>query len=214
LGDIEEAAMTETIMPSFDRYAKEGNTIERLLAGYGELELEMCACVAATTNDLDAAIKKLFRTRGEKNRIKTADSMMTARYISAGLGTKYRRTLANMDWCRTVRNQYAHCNWYDTSEEGLCFVDLEYTAKLKKKIVSVAKHRYPIDATLLIQQEQYFRYVQRCFWYLVEAYKSFKGEQRHGRPLFTGPARIKRPLKRQWKRTRPPGLIPGRPPKP
>jgi hypothetical protein len=145
----------------------------------GELELEMCACVAATTNDLDAAIKKLFRTRGEMNRIKTADSMMTARYISAGLETKYRRTIANMDWCRTVRNQYAHCNWYDTSEEGLCFVDLEHTAKLKKKIVSVAKHRYPIDATLLIQQEQYFRYVQKCFWYLVESYKSFKGEQRH-----------------------------------
>jgi hypothetical protein len=34
-----------TIMPCFDRFPKEGDLIGRLLAGYGELELEMCACV-------------------------------------------------------------------------------------------------------------------------------------------------------------------------
>jgi hypothetical protein len=53
--------MPETIMPAFDRFVEEGNIIGRLLAGYGELELEMCACVAAVTNDLDAAIRKLNR---------------------------------------------------------------------------------------------------------------------------------------------------------
>jgi hypothetical protein len=140
------------IMPCFDRFPREGNIIGRLLAGYGELELEMCACVAAATDDLNGAIKRLFGLRGEYQRIKTANSMMKASYVSVGLASKYDRTMANMDWCRTVRNQYVHCNWYDTTAEGLCFVDLEHTAKLKKKIKSVMAHRYPIDAVLLEQQ--------------------------------------------------------------
>jgi hypothetical protein len=187
--------MPETIMPAFDRFVEEGNIIGRSLAGYGELELEMCACVAAVTNDLDAAIRKLFGTRGEQRRIETAGSIMTPGYISAGLGTEYRDTIANMGWCKTVRNQYAHCNWYDTSEEGLCFVNLERLAQLKTKIVSVTAHRFPIDTALLRQQEAYFKYVQKCFWYLAESYSMFKGEHRHGRPLFIWPARIERPLK-------------------
>ncbi len=78
-----------TIMLCFDRFRVEGNIIGRLLAGYGELELEMCACVAATTGDLDGAIKKLFRMRGENKRIKTADSMMKRPYTSVGLASKY-----------------------------------------------------------------------------------------------------------------------------
>jgi len=166
-----------------------------MLAGYGDLELEMCACVAATTNDLDAAIKRLFGARGELKRIKTADAMMKASYVSCSFGAKYRRTMANMDWCRTVRNQYAHCNWYDTSAEGLCFIDLEHTATLKRKIRVVTKHRRPLDAPLLIRQEAYFKYVQKCFWYLAEAYEISKGKRRHGGPLYTWPASINRPPK-------------------
>ena len=187
--------MTETIVPSFDRYPKEGNSIGRLLAGYGDLELEMCACVAATTNDLDAAIKKLFGTRGELKRIRTADAMMKASYVSGGFGPKYRRTMANMDWCRQVRNQYAHCNWYDTSAEGLCFVDLEHTATLKRKIRVVATHRHPLNAALLGEQEAYFKYVQRCFWYLAEAYEISKAKPRRDGSLYTWPARMNRPAR-------------------
>ena len=41
-----------------------------------------CACVAATTDDFDAAIKKLFGIRGELKRIKTADAV--ANLIHAG----------------------------------------------------------------------------------------------------------------------------------
>jgi hypothetical protein len=188
-------AMPETIMPCFNRFPKEGDIIGRLLAGYGELELEMSACVAAVTNDLDSAIKALFGVRGEQRRIKTADSMMKASYVSAGLGSKYKRTIANMDWCRTVRNQYAHCSWYDTTAEGLCFVDLERTAKLKRKIASVTAHRHPVDAALLKRQETYFKYVQKCFWHLAEAYRIVHGKASKGGPLHAWPARLTRPPK-------------------
>ena len=51
--------MTDTIMPSFNVAEREGSLIGRLLAGYGELELEMAACaMAANSEDLDMVIKK------------------------------------------------------------------------------------------------------------------------------------------------------------
>jgi hypothetical protein len=184
-----------TIMPCFDRFPKEGDIIGRLLAGYGELELEMCDCVAATTGDLDGAIKGLFGIRGEQRRIQTADKMMRSAYASAGLTSKYRRTIANMHWCRTVRNQYAHCNWYDTAAEGLCFIDLEHTAKLKRKIGSVTAHRYPIDVTLLKRQENYFTYVRQCYWHLAEAFRTARGKVLKGGLLHSWPPRLARPPK-------------------
>ena len=64
--------MTETIMPGFDRFPAEASIIGRLLAGYGELEFELCRCVAAVTIDLDAAIRAMFKDRGEYKRIQTA----------------------------------------------------------------------------------------------------------------------------------------------
>ena len=184
-----------TIMPCFDRFPKEGDIIGRLLAGYGELELEMCACVAATTDDLNGAIKKLFGMRGEYRRIEAADAMMKRSYASVDLASKYSLTIANMHWCRTVRNQYAHCNWYDTTAEGLCFVDLEHTAKLKRKIKSVTAHRYPIDAVLLKRQEIYFTYVRECYWHLAEAYRTACGKEVKGGPLHPWPPRFTRPPK-------------------
>jgi hypothetical protein len=182
-----------TIMPCFNRFPKEGDIIGRLLAGYGELELEMAACVAATTDDLNGAIKRLFGIRGESKRIKIADSMMKASYAAAGLASKYNRTMKNMDWCRELRNQYAHCNWYCTSAEGLCFVDLEHTAQLKRRIKLVTKHRYPIDAMLLMRQESYFAHVRECYWHLAEAYCIAHGKAFKGGPLHPWPPRLARP---------------------
>jgi hypothetical protein len=185
-----------TIMPCFDRFPKEGDIIGRLLAGYGELELEMCACVAEATDDLNGAIKKLFSIRGEQKRIETADKMMKTYYASVGLASKYNRTIANMHWCRKVRNQYAHCNWYDTAAEGLCFIDLEHTAKLKRKIKSVTAHRYSIDVALLKRQENYFTYVRKCYWHLAEAFRIAHGKaSRKGGPLWPWPPRLARPPK-------------------
>jgi hypothetical protein len=181
-----------TIMPCFNRFRKEGDLIGRLLAGYGELELQMCNCVAATTDDLEGAIKRLFGIQGERKRIKTAHSMMNAAYARAGLASKYNCVMANMHWCRTVRNQYAHCHWYDTKVEGLCFVDLERTAKLKGKIRSVTAHRYPIDAVLLKQQETYFTYVSECYSHLAEAYVT-RGKGFKGGPLHPWPSHRPRP---------------------
>ncbi|HEX9324647.1 MAG TPA: hypothetical protein VF913_21405 [Xanthobacteraceae bacterium] len=169
-------SMTETVLPSFLRFREEGLIIGRILAGYGELEFEMCDCVFAINNDLDSSIRQLFGRRGELRRIKIAEELMKAQYEAAGLAAPHRAIMEDMDWCRQVRNQYAHCNWYDRENEGLCFIDLEATAKRTiTNATSLIERRHRIDVPLLTEQEAFFKYVQRGFWYLAASYREWAG---------------------------------------
>jgi hypothetical protein len=73
--------LAELIIPCFSEHQAEaeGKIIGRLLAGYGELELEMCVA-AVTNNNLDGAIK-IFRVRGGENRITAADTLKICKKI-------------------------------------------------------------------------------------------------------------------------------------
>ena len=187
--------MTDTIMPSFNVAEREGSLIGRLLAGYGELELEMAACAMAANNeDLDMVIKKLFSTRGEYKRIVVGDKLMKQQFEAAKLGKTYTRTIKNMHFCREVRNQYAHCNWHHTASEGLSFIDLERVAKWPRRVIRLTRYRRPLSVELLERQEAYFRYVQKCFWHLAEAYKIKSGAILNN-PLWPRPATVARPPK-------------------
>jgi hypothetical protein len=71
-----------------------------------------------------------------------------------------------MDWCRQIRNQYAHCRWYWTAHEGLCFVDLEAVAKQVTTITELTKNKLPINLFFLQQQWKFFEYEFGTFDYL------------------------------------------------
>src|ERR1700719_950715 len=158
----------ETVMPSFVEFGAEAAIIGRLLAGHGELEFEMGRCLgAATLGDFEAGVRSLFSSRGEAPRIKRARDEMVPPFKSGGLGAECVATLDDMDWCRELRNQYAHCSWYHTIADGLGFVDLE---KIGSVPGPLATSRKMLDIALLEEQEAFFRYVQRCFWYLEAAY--------------------------------------------
>ena len=79
--------MADTIMHCFDPGSAEaeGKIIGSLLAGYGELELEMALCLIAATGNYDASLKALYSVRGEEKRIKKADRMMKVQYVNAKL---------------------------------------------------------------------------------------------------------------------------------
>jgi hypothetical protein len=74
-----------TIMPAFEQYPKEGEIAGRLLAGYGELEFDLCQCLQYAMDERQTAIRVMFRTRGEEQRIQIADALMRQKYIAAGL---------------------------------------------------------------------------------------------------------------------------------
>ena len=158
--------MTETIMPGFDRFRAEGSIIGRLLAGYGELEFEMCRCIEAVTTDLDAAIRSLFQIWNAERRITETMRAASAAYVNAGLGAKFASAMAD---------------------------NLEERSKQPDKIVLVTTQRHALPLALLEHQEAFFKYVQKCFWNLYSEYSKWAG--RPANPHWSAPAVVARPRK-------------------
>ena len=113
-----------SLMPCFDKGKgfDESIIIARLLAGYGEIELQMCMCLIVVEGQIDTPIREIFEKRGAEFRIKTGANALETEYAHAGLLTELTEALADLDWCRQIRNQYSHCQWFWTATEGLCFV--------------------------------------------------------------------------------------------
>lgn len=187
-----------TLMPCFGPHQApaEGMIIGRLLAGYGELEVSMCACLIAIEGQFDAPIRQLFNERSAEKRIKGSKKALTLEYTKAGLHIELAEALQDMEWCRKIRNQYAHCQWYWTSNEGLCFVNIEELAKQPGQIVKLMDNRHSIDVKLLATQEEYFNYVKESFAHLETAYHAWN--RAHSAPrrpthVFPRPSKITRP---------------------
>jgi hypothetical protein len=157
------------VLPPFTQFPKEAAIIGRLLAGYGELEFDLCNCVAAAVfGEVTSAARVLFRVRGEEARIQIADALMRVNYVRAGLKDVYDETLRGLHWCRRIRNQFAHCHW-TVRDGGLCFVLLEKVAKGDSAPLLLT--HLSITEPLLAEQEAYFCYVQQCLWYLSREYQ-------------------------------------------
>jgi hypothetical protein len=190
--------MNVSLMPCFEpnQAFAEGVIIGRLLAGYGELEVEMCACFIAVEGMLDLPIRRLFNERGAGNRIKIAEKALTGEYTKASLQVELAEALDDMEWCRKIRNQYAHCQWYWTSQDGLCFVNLEELAKQPSPIIALMSNRHSLDVPLLKAQEEYFNYLKECFKYLETAYRAWNQAQslpRRPAYVFPRPSNVTQP---------------------
>jgi hypothetical protein len=183
-----------SLMPCFqsDQAAIEGRIIGNLLAGYGELELEMCVCLIKVEGQTDLPIREIFSKRGAEERIKRARKLLKAGYANAGLSTDLLEALDDIDHCREIRNQYAHCHWYWTSYEGLCFVNLEELARQTSPIGAVTHNKRPVDIPLLQTQENFFNYVKGCFKNLQDSYQSWNQQRSGLRPsihIFAKPSK-------------------------
>jgi hypothetical protein len=121
------------VMPAFHRFPNEAAIIARLLAGYAELEIALLHCVAVAT-DFNATLKAMFRIRGETARINVGDALGRQVYHKLGLGTDFEMAVGALRYCLKIRNQYAHCNWYDDWSGGLAFVNVEEIAKENQPI--------------------------------------------------------------------------------
>jgi len=183
--------MSDPVCVAFVKYPYEGNIIGRILSGYGELEFDMARCVAGALDDDDGGIKALFRLRGEEARIQVADALMRQRYLHYGIDAEYSETIANMQYCRRIRNNYAHCHWID--ENGaLCFVELEDIVDRNTPLDFSRLKSRPVDRTLVESQEAFCRFTQRSLWYL-----RYELEVRAGRQAnhpFSMPPKLARPL--------------------
>ena len=76
-------------MPASQTYRQDREIIGRLLIGYGEMQFDLCKCIAMGLNDLDMAFKTMFSVRGETSRIDLAEAMGQKVYASLGLAGSF-----------------------------------------------------------------------------------------------------------------------------
>jgi hypothetical protein len=171
-----------SLMPCFDsnQAHDEGIIVGRLLAAYGELELQMCLYWIVAEGTIDLPTRQIFGIRGAERRIKIAEKALQADYGNAGLLADLTQALADLEWCRQIRNQYSHCHWYWTTKEGLCFVNLEELALQSTALTSVIVGRHPVDLALLQAQEAFFWYVKQYLMYLETAYRAWDQTRARG----------------------------------
>lgn len=163
---------------AFTKFSAEGNIIGRLLASYAELELSLLHCVNMARDDFDTVYKAMFRERGELRRINIADIFGRQAYHELGLGTQFEMALGSVHFCRKVRNQYAHCTWYDDYSGSLAFVNLEEGAKDSKPVKDFKNLEIRhIDVSTLVLQEQYFQYTEALL-----AWVNYEGRRIAGKP--------------------------------
>jgi hypothetical protein len=184
-------------MPCFgpEQACHEGVLIGHLLTGYGEIEVQACMCVIVAESNLDSPIRKIFEKRGAETRIENLRDALQTDFARAGLLPDLKEALDDMDWCRQIRNQYSHCQWYWTSEEGLCFVNLEDLAKQPTYILGLTDTKHRIDVTLLAAQENFFFYVKEFFQHLASAYSVWDLGRSRGKagPPHPKPTKLARP---------------------
>jgi hypothetical protein len=81
-----------------------------------------------------------------------------------------------MRHCLLIRNQYAHCQWYDDYSPRLAFVNMENIAYQTAPINDYrGLTTCYVDVPLLTQQEIFFSEVDSAF-----AYVNFEGRNRAG----------------------------------
>jgi hypothetical protein len=151
--------MIRTILPSFLNYPNEGTIIRNLLAGYTELEVGLCHCIQVVRNgDFDAVLKTMFRVRGESNRVQIADALGRVPYRTLGLEEVFVRAISAMEHCVKIRNQYAHCVWWNDAGK-LAFAYLEEVANMDT-FASDLQHltSYHVDVPILEAQEAFYVY--------------------------------------------------------
>jgi hypothetical protein len=184
--------MTFSVLPAFDRYPKEASIIGRILAGYTGLELAMMNCVQVIREDFDTVLKTMFRTRSEGQRIDIADAFGRHHYHKQRLGTHFETAISSMRHCLKIRNQFAHCIWYDALLGHLTFTNLEEIAHDNKELKDLSSAPiFYVDVPLLEEQENYIFYTGKSFSWI-----NYEGRRRAGKisiPAQPVPKQMKQP---------------------
>ena len=160
-------------------YPSEAEIIGRIVIGYGELEISLMNCVQmGRGGDLDTVLKAMFRARGEMQRIDIADALGRQVFANLGLDTEFAKAIDDMNYCRTIRNQYAHCIWHDDGSGQLGFVNLEEIARDNAFVPNLLglTTRY-LDIGLLRGQDNFLANVEHQLKYL-----NYESRKRQGTP--------------------------------
>jgi hypothetical protein len=158
------------------RFPTEAAAVGRLLTSYSDLEIDLFNCVQVATGDFDGALRAMFGSRGESNRITRGAALGGPTYVGLGLGADFETAVDAMRHCLRIRNQYAHHTFWDDLTGALAIGNLERVARLPGKQTDlrgvIPNH---VTVTLLQQQYDFFQYTDSLLIWI-----NFEGRLRRG----------------------------------
>lgn len=171
-----------TILRAFQDFPNEAALIGRMLAGYADLEIDLMHCAKSVHGDLDLALKSMFRGRGNAQRIDIADVLARQQYHALGIDQDFERAIGAVRHCLKIRNQYAHCTWWNDNSGELAFANLEDLARLHVPVQDLhGLDVHHVTVPHLQLQFSYFEYADDLLVGVIQ-----EGNRRGGRPAYPG----------------------------
>jgi hypothetical protein len=184
------------ILRSFDRFRDEAALVGKMLAGYADLEIDLMHCVNSVRHNTDEVLRAMFGERGEARRINLARDLGRQLFEAIHLQAEFALVIAGMHYCRLIRNQYAHCVWWDDNTPRLAFAAVEDIATQDVAIPAQLGDLAPDHVTVeaLENQLAYFNYTDDLMIWLIQQSLRAQGRQFHP-GVVRPPARQQPPLR-------------------
>jgi hypothetical protein len=130
-------------------------------------------CAQVVRDDFDTVLKAIFRARSETARVDIADAFGRHYNPKYKLGTEFQMAVDAVRHCLKIRNQYAHCVWWDDYSGNLAFANLEEIAQHNAHVSDLRSlTTFHVDEPLLSKQEAYFVYADDLLsWVNMEGRK-------------------------------------------
>jgi hypothetical protein len=169
--------------PSLLRFPEEAAIIGRMVVGFGELEILACKVADSATANSTVVLRALYNLKSTSARLDFARTISAPIFEAHELASPFAVTFDALEACRTIRNQYAHCQWADDQahpDAGLFFADFQKAADQSTWIIDW-KH---VDVSLLNRQESFFGSTREALLFLEASMRCIneKTPQNHGIP--------------------------------
>jgi hypothetical protein len=179
------------ILVPFDRFKDEAALVGKMLTGYAVLEIDLMHCVDAVRHEEDVVLKAMFRVRGEKRRIDVAADLGREPFDRLGLNDNFGLAIAAVHHCREIRNQYAHCVWWDDNTPQLAFRAVEVIAQQEDAVCLADLVPAHVTIPFLQGQLAYFEYADDLLLWLIR--ESLRLQRLPFHPAIQRPAALAQP---------------------
>jgi hypothetical protein len=171
------------MLTEFGLHQKEKALIGEMLLAYGEIEFALVAMLGVLfETNFDRAAKVLFRVNGEGARIAVADALLHLPLNKVGLGDSWNLAYGAAKHCKSIRNQYAHCQWFKRDVKDLAspiyFMNVDADAATRAEAITLNFKN--VDLALLEKQHSYFDYALTLLHHVEQLYRKKMGLQIEG----------------------------------
>lgn len=173
-------AVALSIASAFDRFAREGAIVGRLVVEYGELEWALCLAAGAAANDRGAALRAMYRAGNGAQRIVAGDALVRTHLRDAALSAIHAATIERLRDCLRIRDRYAQTSWTIEGDSHLALVDIDAALTRDDRAGGEVPALRRVTIGLLEDQQRLFAEVMQNLTYLHWDLEALNGGPRVG----------------------------------